>query len=574
MIDTTENTQKEPLVSELMFAGAKFKGNSCTCPFHPDRHASASVYEENGVWRFKCHTTDCGFGGDVFDVRAKVDRKPLATVLKRKEETPAVKPKRVFPTVDSIRQSVSKMGPVEAVYEYSNPDTKAVEVVQVRYAKEPGEKSFLVHHAVDGGFVLGAPPKPWPIYNRARIRNAPFVVVVEGEKCVHALHSVGIVATTSMSGADNADKADWTPLAGKKVYLWRDFDDAGSAYVSTIAEILQKLTPAPEVWNFDPTGLGLDKGGDVADYIADGATAEDIRMLLNDGSEPLTPGSEFLARIQDIESGKWRSLDWPFNDLSRFAKSLFPGTITVLCGDPGTSKSFFLLQSMHTWHSAGHKVSLFELEEDRAFHLHRLFAIVSENWDVMDDGWCRTHPGEMRQIKNDFAPMVEDFAPRLSTAPLGEVRYAEVLEWMEAECKAGAEILGIDPITAVETGEGRHREDLSFIVKASKLLRKYGARLILITHPRSASSKGGKSMDDLAGGRAFSRNTQTVLWLHRHDPAKVFKIDRRVGVDCIECNRSIAIVKARNGRGHGFRIAYIQTHGVKFAEQGVVMEES
>lgn len=574
MIDQQLRTRREPLESELVLAGAKFRGTRCTCPFHDDRHASAGIYEENGVWRFKCQTSTCGFGGDVYDVRAKIDGKPLADVLVKERPPEAPKAKRVFPTVESIRQSVSKLGPIDAVYEYTNPDSKQVEIVQIRYRPAPDEKSFLPHRAVDGGFVLGAGPKPWPLYNRCRLKNAQSVVVVEGEKCVHALHKIGIVATTSLSGASNAAHADWSPLAGKEVYIWRDFDEAGAGYARDVAEMLLKLNPAPEVWEIDPSGLGLEKGGDVADFIENGGTVEDVRMILEDGSERITAGSEFESRMDEIESGEWRSLDWPFPSLSRFSKSLFPGTITLLCGDPGSSKSFMLLQSMHWWHAVGCKVALFELEEDRAFHLHRLLAIVSENWNVLDDDWCRNNANQLKEIRKKFGPMVEDFAPRVTTVPLGEVRYDTVLKWMQDECNAGAEILGIDPVTAVETGESRHREDLAFIVKATKILQKHRARLLLITHPRAAGPKAGKTMDDMAGGRTFSRNTQTVLWLHRHDPAKSFKIDNRLGVEIIDCNRTIVIAKARNGRGHGFRIAFNQSHEVKFAEQGVVMEEA
>ena len=56
----------------LRDAGAVFRGAAIKCPFHDDAHPSGSIYaDESGVWRFACHTSTCGFAGDVFDVKAR-----------------------------------------------------------------------------------------------------------------------------------------------------------------------------------------------------------------------------------------------------------------------------------------------------------------------------------------------------------------------------------------------------------------------------------------------------------------------------------------------------------------------
>ena len=61
------------LVAELESAGAKFKGTSCTCPFHEDTHPSAGVFEDDmGTWRFKCQAAKCGARGDYWDIKARV----------------------------------------------------------------------------------------------------------------------------------------------------------------------------------------------------------------------------------------------------------------------------------------------------------------------------------------------------------------------------------------------------------------------------------------------------------------------------------------------------------------------
>lgn len=75
---------REQLLQELTEAGAevKYGGRTVKCPFHEDHNPSGSVYEKNGIWRFQCHTTACGFCGDFLDVRAKSRGVPVEGLLK------------------------------------------------------------------------------------------------------------------------------------------------------------------------------------------------------------------------------------------------------------------------------------------------------------------------------------------------------------------------------------------------------------------------------------------------------------------------------------------------------------
>lgn len=76
--------------------------------------------------------------------------------------------------------------------------------------------------------------RPLPIYNQHLLARYPDaqVVVVEGEKCADALqhlideseYSGKFVATTAPGGTSNYNKADWSPLEGRKVVLWEDHD--------------------------------------------------------------------------------------------------------------------------------------------------------------------------------------------------------------------------------------------------------------------------------------------------------------------------------------------------------------
>jgi hypothetical protein len=142
--------------------------------------------------------------------------------------------------------------------------------------------------------VKEAPPKPWPLYNRTRVAASDTIVVVEGEKCVHALADIGIVATTAPGGAGKAPHADWTPLAEKTVYLWPDADPVnppkhphagkrtGIEHMKDVAQQLQALEPPPLVLWLDVDQLGLPPKGDVVEYLDTygGDTAETKRNAI------------------------------------------------------------------------------------------------------------------------------------------------------------------------------------------------------------------------------------------------------------------------------------------------------
>ena len=96
--------------------GTHVRGTTFLCPFHDDRSPSMGLFERDGVWKTKCHA--CGFGGDVFDVRARAENRDVADVLKQvngspngqHNGTPKSKPKRKarFSSIEAACQSIIK----------------------------------------------------------------------------------------------------------------------------------------------------------------------------------------------------------------------------------------------------------------------------------------------------------------------------------------------------------------------------------------------------------------------------------------------------------------------------------
>jgi putative DNA primase/helicase len=108
-----------------------------------------------------------------------------------------------------------------------------------------------------------APPAPRPLLNLDQLRaRTGTVLIVEGEKAADAATKLypKAVVTTWPSGCKAIDKANWSPLQGRRVILWPDADQPGQQAMDQLAQRLlrlpvdrvQMVTPpadAPEGWD-------------------------------------------------------------------------------------------------------------------------------------------------------------------------------------------------------------------------------------------------------------------------------------------------------------------------------------
>ena len=89
-----------------------------------------------------------------------------------------------------------------------------------------------------------APPAPRPLLNLSQLRSRTgTVLIVEGEKAADAavkLYPKAVVTTWS-SGCKAIDKADWSPITGRRVILWPDADTVGQQAMDRLAQLLLRL---------------------------------------------------------------------------------------------------------------------------------------------------------------------------------------------------------------------------------------------------------------------------------------------------------------------------------------------
>lgn len=585
----TESKRRDrgALEAELRAAGATIKGTAVKCPFHDDKHPSGSIYADNeGVWRFKCNAGSCGFGGDLYDIRVRATGKSIKEILQ--EENPrsastsprSANRERVFASIDEVRAAISMAGHIEAEYLYENPHVPNRPDLIVFRLRTPEGKTFRQASPTPykpGCWVLRAPKKPWPLYNRSGIINAKEVFVVEGEKCVEAMKSVGIKAvTTSPCGAGKAAHADWRLLAGKRVYCWPDADDVGRVHMKQVMHIIETLDPVPDIHLIEPSDLDLVDHEDAADLIAlcekvdeDPVVAIDRACAL---SKTFSISSGLKERIEDTISGRWSDVAWPWPKVTQLSRALLPQTVTLLSGTPGAAKSFFLFKSLIAWQEAGIPWACLALEEDRVYHLHRVMAIRERNVELLDVDRQRAEPEIIRAAYDRQRPFLDAFGKRLWDAPIEAMTLDAVTAWVRDRAREGARVIAVDPVTAAAASDKAWVADTKFITAVKAIVRAYDCSLILVTHPRKGAKMIG--LDDLAGGASYQRLSQTILWLERLQTTEQAIIAGPLGRFEQAIKHKLHLCKTRNGQGHGLSLGFeIDWATLGFTEHGVILDE-
>ena len=144
-----------------------------------------------------------------------------------------------------------------------------------RFDLPNGDKEFRpVHRLENGAWAIGDAPKPLPLYRRDEIPPDEPIVVLEGEACADLAAELGLAAVTSAHGSSSSDESDWTPLAGRDVWIFPDNDPPGEEYARSVARILIGLGCKVKIIHLPD----LPPGGDIVQFdAAIGGTPQDTR---------------------------------------------------------------------------------------------------------------------------------------------------------------------------------------------------------------------------------------------------------------------------------------------------------
>jgi putative DNA primase/helicase len=186
-------------------------------------------------------------------------------------------------------------------YHYHNAD--GVELFAVdrkeRIIGERKEKSFIQWRIVDGKRVNnreGVLPVPYRL-PRLVERSAETVWIVEGEKDVHSLEALGLLATCNPGGAacpwSRLDPSSLTVFRGREVRIIPDNDDTGRRHAEEVARSVTGHGAVARIVSLP----GLSTKGDATDWIEAGGTRERLEALADHAEiwQETTTASNVLA---------------------------------------------------------------------------------------------------------------------------------------------------------------------------------------------------------------------------------------------------------------------------------------
>jgi hypothetical protein len=291
--------------------------------------------------------------------------------------------------------------------------------------------------------------------------------------------------------------------------------------------------------------------------------------------EPKGTADALARRIEAAIAGRLVAVPWPWSRVGGLTNALLPGAVTLLCGQAGATKSFMLNQAALWWIGEGWRTTLYELEEAADFWQNRALALLSGIGATTDPGWIHAHPERARALLIEHRHALDNFATVLSVAPELGTSLTGLAAWIEERAATGFRVIIADPLAgAVEESDKPWKEAQAFMLRVKRAAAKYGASVILATHPKGAHGKpaGPPSLDSLAGGRAYPNLASTVLYLEavEDEDVVVLDADGRQSVQTI--NRKLRILKCRNGRGDRMVIGLsFDKHTLRTAEAGVIL---
>ena len=253
------------------FPKAKKQGKeySANCPAHDDQKASLSITEgKEGKILLRCFA-----GCEPRDIVAALGLKMSALFVAR--DIPKPKPREV------------------AHYDYINSEDKLLYRV-VRYEPK-GFRPF--RPTTNGKWLIGRGAIPKVLYHlpqvRAAIERQKHLFIVEGEKDVETLESLGFFATCNCGGSKGwADHLSQF-LVGARIVVMPDNDDAGELHLASILESVAPVAVSIKIVKLP----GLKLHGDISDWIATGHTKDELKQIVQTTSQWEPPTKIELPKI-------------------------------------------------------------------------------------------------------------------------------------------------------------------------------------------------------------------------------------------------------------------------------------
>ncbi|MGW4240988.1 DnaB-like helicase C-terminal domain-containing protein [Nocardia sp. NPDC004722] len=216
----------------------------------------------------------------------------------------------------------------------------------------------VVHRTPAKRFIQSGNTQGSSLFRASRLPAADVIYLVEGEKDVLAIESLGGVATCNAGGAGKLHNFDLTPLHGKTVIAVRDMDEVGEKHARQALELLDGHATVKLVC---PAA-----GKDAADHIMAGHGLDDFVPVI-------APMPEGVVKLSDAAVDWWawqeappsevRIFPSPWSGLNeKIAGGFHPGRCYVIAGRPGGGKTIGLLNIGQFLGESGYPSLFFSME--------------------------------------------------------------------------------------------------------------------------------------------------------------------------------------------------------------------
>lgn len=283
------------------------------------------------------------------------------------------------------------------------------------------------------------------------------------------------------------------------------------------------------------------------------------------------PAAALEKRYEDIATGEIASISWPWENLTWNSQALIPGAVVIFAGCPGASKSLGVLQCLTYWLGLGAQSSVLMMEGKRVEHVQRLLAQLDTDPNLCNWEWLKVNPKDASLALDRHRARIRDIGLRIHEAGNKVSTYLDVLNWIQARCWAKDRLMVIDPITSADPEGKQWEADRMIVTQAKRMADEFKCSIVMVSHPIKGYEK--PSLSSLAGGTAYQRHADAVLWLEAIDD-KELTVQGPCGRTQIECNRVMHLLKVRNGPGDGKRIGFrFDVPSFALAEQGLILKD-
>lgn len=321
-------TAKE--VAERLSQGGAGKSKKCgnswkvCCPAHGEKRPSMSLMDGRDRLVWKCHV-----GCSQEDVQRAIE-----DVMGGKMPTERSGPK---PATAKDQIVIQTLVPPEDVAARVRPEDfyhfamGTPSVIWIYRTADGRVHHYVARYDTDGGKEMlpwtwckvGSQAPAWkhrakpdarPLYNLDELTRRPNdpVLYVEGEKAADAAAMLfpAWVVTTHSGGSNALEKADLSPLTGRRVIIMPDADAPGAKMMQQLARLITgKARMIHElVWSshrIDGTPYVLEEGDDAADHLASGWTREELKACMDRGHR-LIPTLDYVENFGEDRGSEFR----------------------------------------------------------------------------------------------------------------------------------------------------------------------------------------------------------------------------------------------------------------------------